>query len=289
MRCDVEAFDFLPKGGLRKQFQVIKSLADGTDLPVPKPYWIEEDIAILGGPFFVMERIDGEVQRDNPNRPSGLFFEASAEQRASMWKQAVEVMARLHRVDYRKLGLTDLEKDSDGENAIDRRIAYLERLMARMSERVLVLDTALDWLKANRYEPGFLCLCWGDARPGNIMYRDHEVVAILDWELAHIGCPESDLAYFLMIEGRDAGGRNGLSTLEGVPGREETIEYYESVAGRKLENLMFHEVAGALNLGIMLALSVDAWPDKGHKPFPPGFTQNNGATRALVNLLGASS
>jgi aminoglycoside phosphotransferase (APT) family kinase protein len=58
-----------------------------------------------------------------------------------------------------------------------------------------LLATTRQWLLDNSFTPKHLSLTWGDARLGNTIFRDYDVAAALDWEMACIGDPESDLAW----------------------------------------------------------------------------------------------
>src|SRR5437764_3229224 len=52
------------------QFRVIQALSRHTDVPVPPPYWYEPDKSVLGAPFYVIGKVDGQVPQDNPNYSS---------------------------------------------------------------------------------------------------------------------------------------------------------------------------------------------------------------------------
>src|ERR1700726_2347412 len=63
------------------QYRVMRILADQTDIPVPPVRWFEEDTTVLGAPFFVMDKVAGDVPCDNPPYTMGGFpAEASPEQ-----------------------------------------------------------------------------------------------------------------------------------------------------------------------------------------------------------------
>jgi aminoglycoside phosphotransferase (APT) family kinase protein len=83
----------------------------------------------------------------------------------------------------------------------------------------------LAWLKENRYAPDHVALCWGDARIGNTLYSrtDRNVLAVMDWEMAFIGDPESDLAWFFVLD-------KGLSKGYGLP----PLEGYVATEAKEL-------------------------------------------------------
>jgi len=54
-----------PRYDMAEQFQLIRSVAELSDVPVPRLHWLEPDAAVLGAPFFVMDRASGQVPPDN--------------------------------------------------------------------------------------------------------------------------------------------------------------------------------------------------------------------------------
>ncbi len=90
---------------------------------------------------------------------------------------------------------------NDGATPLARNLAktraWYEWAATRASTRSPMVDRALGWLEANLPETGEAVLCWGDARIGNMMYRDFEPVAVLDWEMASIGPRELDASWIV--------------------------------------------------------------------------------------------
>src|SRR5437763_35548 len=93
-----------------------------------------------------------------------------------------------------------------------------------------ILAHALAWLREHRYAPRHVALCWGDARLPNLIYRNDEVVGVLDWEMAFLGDPEADLGWWLFMHWATGEGY-GFPPLEGFPGRGETIRRDEALTG----------------------------------------------------------
>jgi aminoglycoside phosphotransferase (APT) family kinase protein len=229
-----------PDYDIRAQFHTMKCL-ENSNVPVPRAYWIEEDKSVMGGAFLVMERVDGKIL--NPQfvavEPSGLLHESTPEERGKMWRQAVETLARIHTLDWKRLGLSFLGVPKGGTDAIDRQLVYLKTLQkAAGTEREPLVNAVLDWLDKNKFEPKHISLCWGDARLGNMLYSNGKIAAVLDWDMVHLGAPEADLAGFLLIEPQSqlAGPKTPWA---GVPDREETIRHYESITGRSVEHMFY--------------------------------------------------
>jgi aminoglycoside phosphotransferase (APT) family kinase protein len=248
------------------QFNIMRCL-EGSSVPMPRTCWLEEDDVVLGAPFFIMEKVDGEIldPRQPGEEPRGPLCEASPDQRGRMWRQAIEVIANVNTVDWERRGLSFLGVPRNGTDALDRQIAHYERMWRWGGvEPQSLLDAAFAWFRGNRFEAGHVSLCWGDARLGNMMYRDGRIVAVLDWDMAHLGAPEADIAWLLAIEwlSNEATG----TRWEGVPDREEIIRCYEIMAGRRLQNFDYHEAFALLRLSILFCRVISTMPG-----IPPDF------------------
>lgn len=237
------------------QYEIVRSL-NRTEIPVPECLWMEHDANAVGVPFFVMSEVEGIVCDDGPPdgvHGQGLFFDASPEQRSELWWRSIDVIADLHSIDWRSRDLRCMELPGTSGEAIDDQIAKIEgwlRWAGRDSEPVL--RAGVDWAKANRPEGNRLSLCWGDPKIGNLVYHDHDVAAMLDWELAHIGPPEGDVLHWLLVDEFNAE-LCGRERLEGMPDLEATVRYYENRVGTSVENFAFHHVFQSLRLAALVA------------------------------------
>jgi aminoglycoside phosphotransferase (APT) family kinase protein len=277
-----------PNYDLRLQYDVMAALA-GTGIPVPEVAWFIDDPQVLGAPCFLMQRVHGEVA--SGFRPGfhghGLFFDASLEQRRQMWLACLDVMAGLHTLDAAALPLpASLTRYRSGRAAVLGMLDVIEGQLQWAGIGPPLLSEALRYLRAKVPESAGTALCWGDARPGNLIYRDGRVAAALDWELAHICPPEADVAYFLLID-EVVAELNDVPRLPGLPDAAETVAYYESRTGRPVENLDFHRTLQALRLAAMLVLTVRLSPPQ--LSFPSDYLTNNIPTRRLAELLQANA
>jgi aminoglycoside phosphotransferase (APT) family kinase protein len=202
-----------------------------------------------------------------------------------MWFDAVDVMASLHTLDLHTLDLpSSLEAENDGTAAILSILRRIERHLDVADVEVPVLREALVILRSSIPADPATALCWGDPRPGNIIYRDDKVAAVLDWELAHVGPPEGDLAYFLLAD-EVVAELNDVPRLAGLPETDETIAYYEAATARPVKDLKFHSILQALKMAAMLVLTVRLSPPE--LKFPPDYLTKNVPTRRLAELLSA--
>lgn len=243
-----------PDYDLRRQYLVADRLAS-TDLAVPTVRWIDVDDNPLGGPYYVMDRIDGgEAPSDFPSyHVAGNYFDADEQGRATMWWACVETIAQVHQLDPAQLRLGFLAMPQFGDKPVEQIVNYLSWAVKWASPDLPpVMDTALAWLQANLYEPGHVRLVWGDARMSNILYTpDLAVAGVLDWEMAYLGDHEADLAWLLFLDWA-CSEFEGHPRLPGTPSREETIARYEDLTGWTVQNLRYNEVLAAVLLSVPL-------------------------------------
>ncbi|MBN2160113.1 MAG: phosphotransferase [Spirochaetes bacterium] len=282
-----------PDYHLEHQFRIMKALRS-TDVPVPEVYWLEEDEGVIGAPFYIMERLGGTMPKDYPSyHGEGFYFEATPEGRKKIWWGSLETVARTHMVDWEGLGLDFLGVPNGGVDPVLRQISYWERYLEWIkddpAESHPELENALRWLRDNAYEPGQVCLCWGDARMGNTLYQepDNTVVAALDWEMAFLGDPVADLAWFIFID-RYLAAEYGLQRLEGSPGPEETVARYQELTGFSVKNFAYNEVFAAMRFGMILISVVRKLMAMGMHNYE-FVLRDNYCTRWLAEFLGMPS
>ena len=252
-RLEPTAFLVFPEYDLPRQVRVMQCLGE-TETPVPVIRWLEEDEQILGRPFYVMQEIEGEIPSDVPfYHSSGFCVDATPARREQIWWGGLETLAGIHALDWEAVGLDFLGVPAGGSGPIDQQLDYYGRFLqwARGDEPQPILDAALVWLRENRYSPKRVTLCWGDARLPNLIFRDGKVVGVLDWEMAFLGDPEADLAWWLFLDWHHSEG-NGTPRLEGFPGREETIRRYEELTGWQVEQLLYNEVLAGFRFGVIM-------------------------------------
>ena len=281
-----------PEYELGHQFRIMKIL-EATNVPVATMLWLEEDPSVIGAPFFLMEKLEGDVPQDYPSyHGSGMYFEATPEQRTRMWWGSLQAMVDIHKLDWKGLGLSFLGVPRDRADAVDRQLAYWERFLNWIrdpEESHPTMEASLAWLKQNRYEPERLSLCWGDARIGNTLYSrpDRDVLAVMDWEMAFIGDPVADLAWIFTLDKQHSKGY-GLPRLEGTPEDEAVVRRYEELTGWKVDNLFYNEVLATLRYGGTMISVLKKFIKQGI-PVEQDMILNNFATQHLADLLGLPS
>jgi aminoglycoside phosphotransferase (APT) family kinase protein len=235
-----------------------------------------------------MDRVEGVVPGDNPPFAAvGWLKDASPADQSRLWRASIDVLARLHELDWEAAGFGFLAGPTGSGGGFDAQLAYQRRYLAWMAKGrpQPTLEAALDWVEAHRpASADDTVLNWGDARLANVMYRDFEPVAVLDWEMACLGPPEVDLAWWWYMT-RYMTEASGQPPLPGFPDRDGTVALYEARSRRSVRDLDYYEVYAALRFGTILSRIADMYVDLGMFPADSGVTTNNGATRMLAGLL----
>ena len=174
---------------LDMQFRVMRLVRARPTVPVPETFWYEPDPTVLGGAFFVMDRVDGLVPPDVLPYTFGdnWVFDGTDADRRAIQESAVEALAGIHAVtpDRHDLGVPAARPDRRHRARTQPRpLAGLPRVGGAGPPSPLLAD-CFAWLTDNLpTDVSADALSWGDGRIGNMMFRDNEVVAVLDWEMA---------------------------------------------------------------------------------------------------------
>ena len=234
-----------------REYRVISALA-GTAVPVPRAFAFCDDDAINDAPFYVMERVEGQILR-TPQDMAALSPDAP--RRVS--HELVDVLARLHAVDFEAAGLGEFGRP---EGFLARNVArWGKQWDANATRELPALDEVARRLAAARPESGRPAIVHGDYRLDNTMLSPTDpgkIVAVLDWEMSTLGDPLTDLGLFLVYWGNDAGpviaSGEGIASVPGFISRDEIVARYAQQSGRSVEHLDFYIVFAMYKLSIIL-------------------------------------
>lgn len=223
--------------GLSDEARVIAIVREA-GVPAPEVEYVLSTEDGLGDGF-IMHRIEGETI------PARILREPRfGSARQVMARQCGEILARIHRV---KIEALPPLGAFDADSEVDR----LTRSVETGANPRPVFVLALRWLRQNRpVEEGRRVLTHGDFRMGNLMIGEEGIRAVLDWELARIGDPMSDLAWLCVPSWRF--GRID-QPVGGVGAREDLFVAYEAASGKRVDRaaVRFWEVVGALRWGLI--------------------------------------
>jgi len=206
-----------------REYKVIKALHP-TGFPVAKPHVLCEDESVIGTMFYVMDCVEGRVLWD-PALPGMTKAE-----RAAIWDEKNRVIALLHSIDYRAVGLEDFGKPG---NYIGRQVErWSKQYRASETQRIEAMDNLIGWLPKNIPPEAGTTVVHGDFRLDNTIFHPTEphILAVLDWELSTLGDPLADFAYHCMgfhIPPDKFRGVAGLPLAElGIPSEDEYLKSY---------------------------------------------------------------
>jgi aminoglycoside phosphotransferase (APT) family kinase protein len=226
-----------------EQYEVMRVLSETATVPIARPLWIEHDPAVLGAPFFVMEKKTGRVPVSvPPYAQSGWVAEANPAQRRKMWESGVRNLAKIQSAPLDKLEF--LAGTADGPSGLDQEFDKYARIAAwvQQDRPCPVLDLALDRLRSLWPENRPEGLVWGDARIGNMMFDDNfEVIAVMDWEQPSLGGALNDLAWWIVNAELMHGAREDRPHLAGMGTRSETIALWEQLTRLSAADIEWYE------------------------------------------------
>ncbi len=221
----------------------------------PEAFIVCEDPAVLGAPFFIMERRRGAVVRDGApeNIPPGAAS-----------KVFLDTLIRLHAVDLNGAGLAALGKP---EGYLERQVrGWADRWeRARTGDGAAAMDDVVRWLATGIPPPLAPTLIHNDYKLDNVMLEPDpggqgpvRISAVLDWEMATLGDPLSDLGLTLCYwfwatapKVRAA----GIPVLAHGPGwytRDEIVARYAEKTGRDVRHIRYYEVLGVFKLAVII-------------------------------------
>jgi len=174
-----------------REYRVITALAP-TDVPVARTYVLCTDETVIGTMFYVMDDVEGRVLWD-PQLPG-----MAPKERAAIFDEMNRVIAALHKVDYKAIGLESFGKPGNYfARQIDR---WSRQYKASETEKIEAMDRLMEWLPSHIPAGDETSIVHGDYRIDNMVFHATEprVLAVLDWELSTLGHPMADFSYHMM-------------------------------------------------------------------------------------------
>lgn len=222
-----------------REYRLLEAFVD-SDVPAPRPILYQHDPALIGTPFYLMEKLDGRVF------DAGSLPGVPDEDRSRMYHAMAEALARLHAFDWRGAGLEDFGR------AGDYYVRQFRRWTRFRNEHPGIVNPDLDavtrWLSDQPFPSEDVAISHGDFRLANVMFAPDtpEVIGILDWELATLGPTAADLAYSATgyyTRPDENGGLLGLDLAAiGIPSPGVYAAAYFNAAGASRTLSLFEQV-----------------------------------------------
>lgn len=229
-----------------REYKVMKALAQ-TDVPVPVMRCLCEDADVIGTAFYVMDYMEGRVFRD------ATLPDLSPHERAAVYDELNATLAKLHKVDFRAVGLGDYGKAG----------GYYERQLKRWiaqyrgaeSEHIPEMEALIAAFPSLIPSDDSVTIAHGDYRLENTMFHPTEprLIAVLDWELSTIGHPLADIAYNCFLWRSDSPSWGSLVGVDfaasGIPTEQAYLDAYCRRTGRAgVDNWNFYMAFGIFRL-----------------------------------------
>ena len=217
---------------------------------VPKMIALCQDQTVMGSDFYVMEYVEGQIfRRDIPEGITSSDVSVRAD-------SLINGLVQLHAVD--SSILAELNK---GNGYVQRQVdGWSKRYRNALTDDVPTAEKLMAWLSANQPNDIDSCIIHGDWRIDNVVFdlENSRINGVLDWELATVGDPLMDLGSALAYwvdrddEAAFASLRRQPSHLPGMPTRDEFVQRYLELSGRKCNDFTFYEVFGLFRLAVII-------------------------------------
>lgn len=239
---------------LKLQYDLMEIMAK-EGVPAPELIGYEADHSLMGSSdFYVMRFVDGVIPPDNPPMAFGSWVsELTSEQRATMWSNGLTTIANIHKIDISQYDLPSLPRSAANEPPSAYEIDRYEGMIAegmRDNADPIILQ-AWQFVKEHIPKDGPRVLCWGDSRPGNVIWKDLAPVAMIDWEIAGIGDPLSDLAWWFWVDHCNCVGL-GVEKMTGVPDYDDAYQQWHELTGLPIDNIAYFELSVIVRFSIIM-------------------------------------
>ena len=221
----------------------------------PRAYLHCEDDAVIGAPFFVMERRQGTVVRSEVPAEFGAGKDARVNRVLS--EVLIDTLVQLHAVDYGSIGLEGLGKP---EGFMERQIGgWADRYDRAMTKEIECFKDLVAWLADKLPQAQDSVLLHNDWRLDNMMLATGDpgkVVAVFDWDMCTLGDPLADLGCLMSLWFQEGEGLGKMAAMPSdVPGfmmRQEAIERYGEKSGRDVSKMDFYYVFGLFKIAVVV-------------------------------------
>lgn len=253
----------IPKGAhdMGREYRTLSVLWKGFP-PAPRAYAYCEDTAVIGAPFFVMERRYGTVVRREVPAQFGGGADAAANRKLS--EVMIDTMADFHGVDYRAIGLDGLGKP---DGFLARQVqGWAGRWERAKTKDVPAADAVIAWLTKEMPPSPEPTLVHNDWRLDNMAVANDDpgrCVAVYDWDMCTIGDPLTDLGTLLSAwfePGEDFAFLAAMpSQAPGFMTRREAIARYGERSGRDVSRMGYYYVFGLFKIAVVIQQLYYRW------------------------------
>lgn len=237
---------------MEREFKVLQLLGAAAYAKKPNAILYCDNEAIIGCPFYLMERLEGVILRAN----TAAQLSTAGLDMLSLSKKLIDALVELHNLNIETSGLASLGKP---EGYIKRQVeGWQKRYATAKTDDIPELEKIGIWLQENLPNDNQATLIHNDFKFDNAIFDAdlQQVIGILDWEMCTIGSPLMDLGVALSYwtEATDDASIRffNMTWLPSTMTRREVIDYYAAQSGRDLSNIIYYYIFGLFrNCGIL--------------------------------------
>jgi aminoglycoside phosphotransferase (APT) family kinase protein len=244
---------------IQREATMLKALTP-TDVPAPKLIAYCDDREVTGEKFYLMEFIDG-WRRTGTDADPPPYNDPGSPEFGQIGYALLSGSERLHRIDYRAVGLETFAKPENFlERQVDRWLGQLESYKQNdgYAGRVIEgMDYLADYLRGNMPRTEHVGIIHGDYSFANSLYchgTPPRLAAMIDWELCTIGDTLLDLgsALYHFKSHKDKTPPAGIFDSSRFPFREELAAHYADFTGRSVEQLDYYVALAIYKLAAIM-------------------------------------
>ncbi len=234
-----------------REYRALTAL-QGSAVPVPRTVALCDDTTVIGARFYVMDKLEGITLRTAQDTAR-----LTEQQRENLSRNAIQVLADLHRIDPAQVGLADWGRpDGYLERQLSRWMRQWQSSVTRERPQIEELHRRLsDALPASDY-PGIV---HGDFKIDNLMVAADDptrIIGLLDWEMSTLGDTLTDLGILCSFWDHAGEFHNpitaGATALPGFPTRDELVAAYLSARDIDVDDIDWYLVFADFKIAVIL-------------------------------------
>jgi aminoglycoside phosphotransferase (APT) family kinase protein len=231
---------------MAREYRVMSALRP-TSVPVPLTYALCDDPDVIGAPFYVMSSVDGMVYRN-----ADELAAVGRDRARDIAGHLIATLAQLHAVDPAEVGLGGFGRP---EGFLARQVRrWKKQLDASRSRPLAGIDELYERLAASPPDGSPSAIVHGDYRLDNVITGpDDKVAAVVDWEMATLGDPLTDVGLLIVYQRMERLADEPMaSAAPGYPPEAEVLRLYAEASGRDLSSLGFYLALAAFKAAVIL-------------------------------------
>ncbi len=239
---------------MNREYQILSVL--NKNLPIaPKPYLYCEDEAVIGKPFFIMERKHGVFV--NTSFPEHI--DVTPKIRRKISEKMVDTLVALHEIPYKN---TILETISKPDGFIERQVhGWISRYERAKTSEIKEVELLKEWMVSHIPSSPEPTVIHYDFKLNNALFSEDlsELVGLFDWEMSTVGDPLADLgaamSYWVQSDDppfvQGGFGKPSVTIQDGFYSRKEFVEAYARKSGRDVTNFNFYLTFAYFKLAVI--------------------------------------